>query len=82
MKYKPKGVCSSEIDYEIENGAIKELSFKSGCEGNLKGIATLAKGMQASELIDKLKGIRCGRKDTSCPDQLARALEAYTKNER
>lgn len=75
MKYQPKGVCSSSIDIEVEDGVIKFVEFFGGCNGNLKGIASLVTGMKVEDAIAKLKGIRCGFKSTSCPDQLAQALE-------
>ncbi|MBP3604117.1 MAG: TIGR03905 family TSCPD domain-containing protein [Lachnospiraceae bacterium] len=76
MKYQTKGVCSSSIDIEVENGIIKFVEFFGGCNGNLKGIASLVTGMKVEDAISKLKGIRCGFKNTSCPDQLAQALES------
>ncbi|MBS7339644.1 MAG: TIGR03905 family TSCPD domain-containing protein [Lachnospiraceae bacterium] len=75
MKYQTKGTCSTSIDIEVENGKIKFVEFFGGCNGNLKGIASLVTGMNVDEAISKLKGIRCGFKTTSCPDQLAQALE-------
>lgn len=75
MKYQTKGTCSTSIDVEVENGKIKFVEFFGGCNGNLKGIASLVTGMNVDEAITKLKGIRCGFKTTSCPDQLAHALE-------
>ena len=75
MKYKTQGTCSQEIDIELRNGVIESVQFMGGCNGNLKGICALVKGMKAEDAIDKLKGIKCGFKSTSCPDQLARALE-------
>lgn len=80
MKYTPKGVCSSEIDIELENGVIASVRFTGGCNGNLQGISSLVKGMTPQDAIDRLKGIRCGMKATSCPDQLAHALEAMLQN--
>lgn len=79
MKYSfnTSGTCSRRIDFEIENGIVKNISFLGGCNGNLKGIAALCEGMSADEVIKKLKGITCGFKSTSCPDQLARAIEQY-----
>ena len=74
MKYKPKGVCSSEIDFEIKDNIITSISFKGGCNGNLQGISKLVTGMNIDEVIEKLNGIKCGFKPTSCPDQLARAV--------
>lgn len=76
MKYKTQGTCSQEIDIELKDGVIDSVSFVGGCNGNLQGICALVKGMTAEEAISKLKGIRCGFKPTSCPDQLARALES------
>lgn len=75
MIYKTKGTCSSQIDIEIKDGVIDSVQFFGGCNGNLQGIAALVKGMTPDEAISKLKGIKCGFKSTSCPDQLATALE-------
>ena len=77
--YKTKGVCTTEIQIDVENNVIKEVNFIKGCPGNLFGIASLVKGMGVDEAITKLKGITCGNKDTSCPDQLSLALEEYKK---
>lgn len=77
MKYNPKGVCSREINLEIEDNIIKSVSFVGGCNGNLSGISKLVTGMKVQDVIDKLKGTTCGFKKTSCPDQLAKALEQY-----
>ncbi|MCL2216039.1 MAG: TIGR03905 family TSCPD domain-containing protein [Defluviitaleaceae bacterium] len=74
MVYKTKGVCSQEIHLEIADGVITELSFLNGCNGSLKGIAQLAKGRKADEIIGILGGIKCNNRPTSCPDQLAIAL--------
>jgi len=76
MRYKTQGTCSSAIDLEVENGIIKSVSFTGGCHGNLQGISRLVEGMKVEDAIARLKGIRCGFKNTSCPDQLARALES------
>lgn len=73
--YRTKGTCSSAIRIELEDGVIQSVEFEGGCNGNLKGIATLVEGMKAQDAIEKLKGIRCGFKSTSCPDQLSVALE-------
>ena len=78
--YTTKGVCSRKIDYEIEDGIVKSVEFTGGCNGNLQGIAALAKDMPAEDIIARLKGIRCGFKNTSCPDQLAQALEGILAN--
>lgn len=74
-RYKPSGVCSSEMIFEVEDGIIKNLEIIHGCDGNSKGIAKLVEGMKIEDVIKRLKGITCGRKSTSCPDQLAKALE-------
>lgn len=76
MRYQTKGVCSSFIDIEVENGVIKSVQFTGGCNGNLQGIGRLVEGMTPEEAISRLKGIKCGFKPTSCPDQLACALES------
>lgn len=76
MKYQPKGVCSSSINIELEGDVVKFVEFYGGCNGNLKGICNLVTGMKAQDAIQKLKGICCGYKTTSCPDQLARALQS------
>lgn len=75
MRYNTKGVCSSYIDIELDGEIIKSVSFTGGCHGNLQGISSLVEGMNARDAITRLKGIRCGYKATSCPDQLATALE-------
>lgn len=75
MTYQTKGTCSTAIDFEIEDGIIQSVKFTGGCNGNLQGISALVKGMKVEDAISKLKGIRCGFKSTSCPDQLAHALE-------
>lgn len=74
-KYKTKGVCSSEIILNVEHNIIKSVKVIGGCDGNLKGISQLLKGMNIDDAISRLKGIKCGFKDTSCPDQIAKALE-------
>ncbi len=70
------GVCSRCIQLTLDNGRIASVSFEGGCNGNLKGIASLVRGMRPEEVVERLKGITCGSKATSCPDQLAQALEA------
>lgn len=77
MKYEftPHGVCSRKILLDVEDGIINDVRFIGGCDGNLKGISVLIKGMKAEDVIEKLKYIRCGMKNTSCPAQLAEALE-------
>ncbi len=76
FSYKTKGVCSSEMRFEVEDNILKNLEVIGGCSGNLQGISKLVEGMDVDEVIARLKGIRCGFKDTSCPDQLSKALEA------
>lgn len=76
MRYQTKGTCSTSIDVELKDGVIDSVVFTGGCNGNLQGISALVKGMTPQEAISKLKGIRCGFKSTSCPDQLAQALES------
>ncbi len=73
--YRTKGTCSRSIQFEINDGIVSNVSFEGGCNGNLKGIAALAEGKKAEDVIESLKGIRCGFKSTSCPDQFAIALE-------
>ena len=77
--YNTKGTCSRLIDFDVENGVIANVKFTGGCNGNLKGIAKLVEGMKIEEVADKLKGISCGARTTSCPDQLAMACEEYIK---
>ncbi len=79
-QYTPKGVCSRSIQFSVEDGIITDVKFSGGCNGNLKGISALAKGMEVGEVINRLENIRCGFKDTSCPDQFAQALKSI-KNE-
>ncbi|MBQ2804516.1 MAG: TIGR03905 family TSCPD domain-containing protein [Clostridia bacterium] len=80
MKYTTKGVCSREIDFEIVDGKLHNVKYLGGCHGNLQGISALVEGMSVDEAIQRLKGIKCGFKATSCPDQLAQALEQYKAN--
>ena len=75
MIYKTKGTCSTMIDVELKDGVIDSVKFTGGCNGNLQGISALVKGMKPEEAISRLKGIRCGFKPTSCPDQLSKALQ-------
>ena len=78
MQYRPKGVCSQSIDFDIEDNKVKNVSFVGGCSGNLQGISRLIEGMDVNEAISRIDGIRCGFKSTSCPDQLAKALKEAT----
>ena len=72
--YEPQGVCSKEIHIEVEDDIVKLVKFVGGCNGNAKGIAALAKGMKVDDVIERLSGISCGFRQTSCPDQMAEAL--------
>ena len=73
-EFTPSGVCSQKITFELDGDTVKNVKFTGGCNGNLKGIGALVEGMKKDDVIEKLSGIRCGFKRTSCPDQLARAL--------
>lgn len=75
MIYKPTGVCSQQMNVEVENGIVKHAEVIGGCNGNLKGICNLITGMKAEDAIEKMRGVKCGFKNTSCPDQLSYALE-------
>ncbi len=77
ITYTPEGVCSRQMELEVEEGIIKNVKIVGGCAGNTQGVSRLLVGMSVDEAIERLKGIRCGFKPTSCPDQLARALEKY-----
>ena len=74
-EYKTKGVCPQKIFFDIEDGKVSNVQFLGGCNGNLKGIAALVEGMDATDVISRVEGVRCGMKSTSCPDQLAQALK-------
>ncbi len=74
-QYKTKGTCSQQILFEIEDNKLTNVQYIGGCNGNLKGISALVEGMDVDEVIARLEGTKCGMKDTSCPDQLARALK-------
>jgi uncharacterized protein (TIGR03905 family) len=78
--YKPHGVCARGISFDIEDNIVKNIKFSGGCSGNTKGVAKLAEGMTTDEIINRLAGIRCGFKGTSCPDQLAKAVQAALEN--
>ena len=79
ITYKPKGVCSTLIHIAVDGGIVTRLRFDEGCSGNLEGLSRLVEGMPVDEVIRRLRGIRCGRKKTSCPDQLVKALEELGK---
>ena len=77
--YQPKGVCARKIDFDLEDGVVKNVRFLGGCNGNLKAIGTLIEGMTPDEIIGKLAGNTCGNRATSCADQLTRALKEATQ---
>ncbi|MCM1289374.1 MAG: TIGR03905 family TSCPD domain-containing protein [Corallococcus sp.] len=79
MKYVTKGTCSREITFDVVDGKVHGVQYLGGCNGNTKGVAALVEGMSVDEAISRLKGIKCGPKPTSCPDQLALALEQYKR---
>ena len=81
IQYKPKGVCSQLMNVKIEDGIIQDIQVLGGCSGNLQGISKLLPGMKAEDAIERMAGIRCGFKATSCPDQLSKALRAALKEE-
>lgn len=75
MTFKPQGVCSQKIDFEIVDGKVTNVQFLGGCNGNTQGVSRLVEGMEVNDAISRLEGIQCGFKGTSCPDQLAKALK-------
>lgn len=75
ITYFPQGTCSRQMDVDVENGIVKNVFVYGGCSGNLQGICSLVRDMPVDEVISRLEGIRCGYKNTSCPDQLAQALK-------
>ena len=79
--YRTQGTCSSEIRFEVSGNILKNVEFVGGCDGNLKAISRLVTGMQVTDVIDKLKGLPCETKNTSCPDQLACALETWLREQ-
>lgn len=79
LEFKTQGVCSRMVKIEVEDGIITSCAFVGGCSGNTQGVASLVIGMKVEEAIKRLKGIKCGMKDTSCPDQLSRALAEISK---
>lgn len=74
IRYSPKGVCSRQMTIEVESGVIRSVEIEGGCSGNLQGISRLIEGMKVEDAVERMEGIRCGFKATSCPDQLAHAL--------
>lgn len=82
FEYSPKGVCSQKFEFDIDENTnkIKSLKVLGGCNGNLQGISSLLVGMDINDVANKLKGIKCGFKNTSCPDQIAEALKSYLEN--
>lgn len=79
MKYKTKGTCSKFIEFDVEDGILQNVRFEAGCDGNLQAISSLVKGMKIEDVIEKLRGIDCDGRGTSCPDQLTRALQESLK---
>ncbi len=77
--YYPQGTCSRLMEIDVDGDVIKEVKVTGGCNGNLKGICSLVKGMKPADVVDRLSGITCGAKSTSCPDQLARALSEMSR---
>ena len=80
--YYPQGTCSQVIEFEIVDGKIHNVQFYGGCDGNTQGVGRLVEGMDAEEVVQRLEGIRCGFKPTSCPDQLAKAIKAALNSEK
>ena len=76
INYRPRGVCSQAFTIEVEDGVIQSLQVLGGCHGNLQGISSLLKGMKVEDAVERLEGIRCGMRPTSCPDQIAQALKS------
>ena len=81
IRYKPKGVCSKQMNVKVEDGVVQAVEIIGGCHGNGQGVARLVEGMRAEDAIRKMEGIRCAYKPTSCPDQLSRALKAALAEE-
>ena len=80
MTYKTQGVCSREIQFDVVDNKLTNVQFVGGCSGNTQGVARLVEGMDIDEVIERISGINCGFRPTSCPDQLARALKAYKES--
>ncbi len=81
ITYNTKGICAARVEFDIEDGVVKNIHFLGGCDGNHKGLAALAEGMTPEEAARRMKGITCGARKTSCPDQLALALEEFLKEQ-
>lgn len=79
--YNTRGVCAVKVDFEVEEGIVKNVEYTGGCDGNHRGLASLVEGMRVEDVIERLSGITCGRKNSSCPDQLALALKAYQQEQ-
>ena len=77
VNYVPRGVCSRQIQFSLDGDVVRDVKFTGGCHGNLQGIAKLVEGLKVDEVIERLEGIDCNGKGTSCPDQFAQALKAY-----
>ncbi len=77
VNFVPRGVCSRQIQFSLDGDVVRDVKFTGGCHGNLQGIAKLVEGMKVDEVIERLEGIDCNGKGTSCPDQFAKALKAY-----
>lgn len=81
-RYEPRGTCSRLIEFTVEDNVLKDVKYTGGCDGNLKGISRLVEGMKVEEVIERLNGLNCGMKRTSCPDQLAKALSAVLEKQK
>ncbi len=81
ITYNTKGICAARVEFDVEDGVVKNIHFLGGCDGNHKGLAALAEGMTPEEAARRMKGITCGARKTSCPDQLALALEEFLKEQ-
>ena len=79
IDYTPKGVCTRKMSIDVEDGVIVDVAFIGGCSGNTQGVGALLKGMKVEDAIERLDGIRCGFRSTSCPDQLAKALKEFSQ---
>ena len=77
--YKTEGTCSTHIEITVEDGIVRDIAFWGGCSGNLQGLSRLVKDMEVNEVVTRLAGIKCGRRSTSCPDQLSKALRNIQK---